>query len=364
MISISRKPPIFVVGFPRSGTTLLSAMLSNHPDIACGVETFFFSTFNEHDLLEAACDRDWPDIAIRKMTTLSLTGQRVLDLYGITENDLRNELINTYKEPQVLLDGLLDLYARREGKSTWLEKTPSHLLHLHRIRTLFPEARIIRMIRDPRDSICSIRKLAWGSDSILSLAYDFRATHQYTQEFFDNDVSSYIVKYEELVERPELILKKTCSFLGIEYDSRMLDTSNTGKKIRTDNESWKKQVSEKLDPGRLYVWRKELDIKIAHVVSTVMYDLINDYDYDLSVNGNVEILPCMNMTSSNIAAKENELIDHILTGVLPVPVSFRDALKARKVAWLHGSNQRSKDHILEKALHLLSLTPWFSLKKY
>ncbi|MHB8789319.1 MAG: sulfotransferase family protein [Desulfobulbaceae bacterium] len=358
-----KQPPIFVVGFPRSGTTLLAAMLSSHPDIACGVETHFFSMIDEQDLKEAACDPDWPDIAVRKMAALSLTGQRLLDLYGVTENDLRKELIGRPGEKRALLDGLLGLYARREGKSVWLEKTPNHLLQLHRIRKLFPDARIIRIVRDPRDSLRSIFGLPWAPHSMLALAYDFRAWHRYAQRFFAADSSSYTVKYEELVEHPESVLAQICSFLGIEYDYSMLDTSSAGQKISSDNEPWKKQVSGKLDPGRLYVWKRELDGKMAHAVSAVMYDFIKEFDYELADRNRTEMVPCMNMTSSNIAAKESVLIERMLTGVVPFPASFSEGLKARKAAWLQGPYPGGKEHLKEVILDVLNSTPWFSFKR-
>lgn len=362
-MGITNNAPIFIVGFPRSGTTLLAAMLSNHPDIACGVETHFFSSLSEEDLTEAADDPGWPDIAVQKVAALSLDGQRVLDLYGVTENDLRHELCNRPNEKTALLDGLLGLYAGREGKSVWLEKTPIHLVHLHRIRKLFPDARIIRIIRDPRDSLRSIFELPWAPDSMLALAYDFRAWHRDAQRFFNADSNSYTLKYEELVERPESVLTQICTFLGIGYQDSMLDTSSTGKKIRTDNEPWKKQVSGKLDPGRLYVWKSELDAKMALAVSAVMYDFIREFGYEVATGNRIEMLPCMNMTSSNIAAKERELIERILTGVLTCPVSFRDGLKARKAFWLKGECPGRKEHLKQVILNVLNITPWFSYQR-
>ena len=114
------KLPIFVVGFPRSGTTLLSAMLSSHADIACGVETHFFSNLKEQDLNEAVRDPEWPNIAIRKISDLCLQNQRILDLYGVTEKELRAELSCRPHEKQELLDALLSLFVRKEKKAIWL----------------------------------------------------------------------------------------------------------------------------------------------------------------------------------------------------------------------------------------------------
>jgi hypothetical protein len=357
------KAPIFVVGFPRSGTTLLSAMLSSHPDIACGVETHFFSTLSEQDLADAAHDPHWPGLAVQKVAALCSAGQPLLNMYDITEDELRTELIKRSGEKQALLDGLLSLYARREGKTIWLEKTPNHLAQLRRMREVFPDARIIRIVRDPRDSLRSIFQLQWAPDSMLALAYDFRFRHDGAQHFFNTDPNSVTVKYEELVQYPESVLKQLCAFLKIQFNKCMLDTSTAGQKVRSENEPWKQQVSGKLDPGRLYVWKREMDPRVAHAVSAVMDGFIKEFGYDASGEDRIEKLPCMNMTSSNIAARESDLIEYMQTGVIPVPISFREGIKKRSAAWLNGPCIGVKIRMQEKVLRLLGATHLFSFKR-
>lgn len=359
-MNCKKHAPIFIVGFPRSGTTLLAAMLSSHPDIACGVETHFFSMLTDQDLAEAAGDPNWPEVAVQKVASLSSAGESLLSQYGITKNDLRTELALCPAQKQALLDGLLALYARRERKVIWLEKTPNHLAQLDRLRRLFPEARIIRIVRDPRDSLRSIFQLPWAPESILALAYDFRARHFDAQRFFNADPDSLTVKYEELVTQPESVLKQLCSFLQIQYDSRMLDTSRAGQKISSEREPWKNQVSSKLDTDRLYVWKREMDKKTACAIATVMSDFIEGFDYDPADGGRGKILPCMNMTSENIAARQVELIEQIWTGIIPIPVSFRDGLKTRSAAWLRGNGSEGNGLNKEKLLRAFNMTPWFS----
>ena len=86
----SKKPPVFIVGWPRSGTTLLAKMLSAHPNMVCGAETHLFSKIPLVDLenaLESSVDE-----LVRLLVGLKLTGQSVIELYGVSESELRSYL--------------------------------------------------------------------------------------------------------------------------------------------------------------------------------------------------------------------------------------------------------------------------------
>jgi hypothetical protein len=114
-------PPIFIVGSPRSGTTLLRLILDSHSRIACGPETQILA-----DLDDSLC-RHW----------------RRLERYGRDEDYWRAKCRTLFEE--VKLD-----YAASKGKSRWADKTPSYALHLPFITALFPEAQVVHVIRDAR----------------------------------------------------------------------------------------------------------------------------------------------------------------------------------------------------------------------
>ena len=114
-------PPIFVVGSPRSGTTLLRLILDSHPRIACGPETHILAD------LDDSLRRHW----------------RRLERYGRDESYWQARCRHLFEEVK-------GDYAAAKGKPRWADKTPSYALHLPFITALFPEAQIVHLIRDAR----------------------------------------------------------------------------------------------------------------------------------------------------------------------------------------------------------------------
>ena len=144
-------PPIFIVGVPRSGTTLLAAMLGAHPRLACGPETHFFH-YLPADADGLCRGDDWPRAAIDYLYSIRHVGESIPANYGLTRPELTEALAR--KEPSVpsILSGMVEIYAGRNGKPRWVEKTPDHLPHVARIRRYYPDSPIVRILRDPRPS--------------------------------------------------------------------------------------------------------------------------------------------------------------------------------------------------------------------
>src|SRR5690606_7190047 len=87
-----RDEPIVIVGAPRSGTTLLAAILASHSRICCGQETHFFSKLGSSAVEEALNDPEWPRQATVLLASLDLSGQAVHELYGVTREEISDYL--------------------------------------------------------------------------------------------------------------------------------------------------------------------------------------------------------------------------------------------------------------------------------
>lgn len=249
--------PIFVVGAPRSGTTLLASMLAGHPRIACGPETQFFNKLSPEQLRAAVADRAWPERAVQLVSSLTLAGQAVVTLFGHTGRDVRDFLAVREPSAQALLESLTELYAHKRGKTRWAEKTPNHLLHLPALRQHYPDAPIIRIVRDPRDSALSMRQLPWASRSALANAHLWTTWFGASQPFFESDARTLTVRYEDLVGEPERVLAVVCSFIGEAFEPGMLEFTRSAKGVSSPNETWKAANARTLDTGRTGRWRQE-----------------------------------------------------------------------------------------------------------
>jgi hypothetical protein len=150
---------IFVIGCPRSGTTVVQAMLARHPEVFTLPETGFFMR------LIGGMNYRWGDRdakAPRRRLARRLGFAR---RYGRSQfRDLQHSLM---PEGPIRVPwseaacaerflALLDQLAARQGCSTWLEKTPAHLLYLDEIKRYSPDARFVHVIRPGIDVLASL----------------------------------------------------------------------------------------------------------------------------------------------------------------------------------------------------------------
>ncbi|MGB7051296.1 MAG: sulfotransferase [Acidimicrobiales bacterium] len=190
--ALYRSRPAFIVGCPRSGTTLVKMMLDAHPNISCGPETLFMR-----------------HIADLERQHLQLTQ------FLISEEEWHAHLRDLF----------LWLHVRRAaqlGKTRWVDKSPSYAVITDFLDTLFPNCQIVHVIRDPRDVIDSWRR-RWGLRSA------FRATRlwplhvQRARQFGAAHPDRYFeIRYEKLVRSPEQVMRELVEWLEEPWDHRVL----------------------------------------------------------------------------------------------------------------------------------------------
>ncbi len=256
--------PIFIVGVPRSGTTLLAAMLAAHPRISCGPETHFFrrlASLDADSLCEPAL---WPDLAVNFISSITHTSfndatrKPLLEKYKIQPEQVSKFLSQRPPSIPNILASVTEQYMEVQGKCRWAEKTPDHMKYVSSIRKYFPESPIIRILRDPRDVALSLARVPWGASSFVEALFLWKHYDETSSLFFERDEKSYTLRYEDLVISPETELLKLCQFLGEKFESSMLDTSSTGKQINSRNVAWKEKVSQPIDTSRVAVWKLDL----------------------------------------------------------------------------------------------------------
>jgi Sulfotransferase family len=143
----------FIVGSPRSGTTLLRFMLDAHSDLAIPPETGFVGHIAGNEKLAGL----GPEELLRIMTNFPPAAPAWCD-FGLAEETLRRTLLDL--NPFSVAEGIrsfYQLYAARHGKRRVGDKTPSHGQAMIAIERLLSEAAFIHIIRDGRDSSLSLR---------------------------------------------------------------------------------------------------------------------------------------------------------------------------------------------------------------
>jgi hypothetical protein len=282
MLNKNFKAPIFIVGVPRSGTTLLAAMLAAHSRLSCGTETRFFhhlSRVNPADLYDS---ETWPHTAVDFIFSLNLVDIPVPEHYKISHQQLEDYLSSQQPGIPSILAALTEQFMLREGKQRWIEKSPEHTLYVNDIRRYFPDSPIIRIVRDPRDAAISQVKAPWGPPDFLEALIQYRKYERASAAFFNTDPDSYTVYYENLLESPEIEIKKICSFIGESYEAQMLNTSESADNLVTARDSWHRIVHKPIDASRIGVWKRELSLENKRLAEAFIGDLLHSHGYECS----------------------------------------------------------------------------------
>lgn len=200
--------PIFIVANGRSGTTLMRNMLNAHPNIYIAEEICFHFWMN---LFHGSFRRRLR----RYFQTFSYAWLRqdpriVLD--ALPDRPEWPDFPDVYRR-------ILQCKAAQYGRKRFGEKGPLLVLVLDRLLRDYPDARIIHMVRDPRAVVHSHTTMPWSTDSLLAANYIVRTNMKKLSGYGDRVLP---VKLEELVAQPEAVMRKVLTFVGEDWDDRVL----------------------------------------------------------------------------------------------------------------------------------------------
>lgn len=298
-ISQDSREPIFIVGVPRSGTTLLAALLGAHSRLSCGPETHFFMFLPGRKRLlfyrlfrflpsaksHLLCARKyWPDRAVDFLFSMDHVGQPVPAHYGFSRDDISQYLRRCQPSIQAILASLTEQFMHKRGKQRWVEKTPDHLVLAPAIRKYFPNAPILRIVRDPRDVALSLKNVPWGPKSFLGGLALWMKYDEMSRSFFETDSLCHTLRYEDLLSSPEEEIKKVCDFINVPFEDSMLDTTRSYADVNRTNESWKENVQRGFDKSRARVWEQKLDEAEIQLAEAIAGGRLRYYGYPVIHN--------------------------------------------------------------------------------
>jgi len=208
-----------IVGAPRSGTTLLRFMLDSHPDMAIPPETGFLSIADRLKGSGDALRRDF----FEAVTTFPPDAPGWND-FGLPDDEFWATLLDI--DPFSVADGyraFYRTYAARFGKGRWGDKTPMYCLHVSSIEAVLPEARFVHIIRDGRDVALSLREMWFSPGHSMEAQADHWRSCVSTARQQGAACQHYMeVRFEELIEHTEGVLRSLCEFIDLPYSPEML----------------------------------------------------------------------------------------------------------------------------------------------
>ncbi len=250
-------PYVFIVGCPRSGTTLLQRVVNAHPKIAVVPEAPWI-----YHLLKARVGIT-PRGTVTPDLAPALLEHPKFGLLGINRDQLL-PLIGKGRQMtySTFVRGIFDLYGVIRGKELVGNKTPALVRRLNVVHKLWPEARIIHLIRDGRDVYLSMKNrplhsrdskalAGWEEDPVstaalwweLNVQLGRKASKSFGPELYCE------VRYESLVNRSTEFCAELCAFLGVTYSDVMLrfyereKTKRASRPITPGLRNWRSQMS-------------------------------------------------------------------------------------------------------------------------
>ena len=275
--SSNGKGPIFVVGMPRSGTTLMSSLLSAHPSIAIAPETHFLNHW-----MRLRPGRDPSRREDFESFWEEFSGSERFSYLGIDASAARARILaggaHGYGE---IFAGVLQEYAATMGKPRWGEKTPNHWPYVDVLLGWYPRALIVYMLRDPRAVVASLLDTPWAGPNADAHASRWRhSVHNLERWAGDGRVRA--VKYEALVAETEPVLRRVCEFLDEEYTPVMLDRSETTSPI-INRQDWAKAhlrtAQQPVTGANVQKWRSTLSSAQVAVVEHAAGSRMQVYGY-------------------------------------------------------------------------------------
>lgn len=254
---------IFIVGCPRSGTTLTQAILQQHPDVYTLPETHFMEDLR---IIRKRFR------FLRVLDYYKLRKSKVVNVYHhllelgnsnsfIDKSDIHKA--NTFNKAIQMVDKVLTHLAKQDQKAIWIEKSPEHIFYLHMLEKSIKDAKFIHVIRDGRDVMASIYdasskyQTTWdGYAQIDDCIRLYNQSIKISKQYINSD-NHYLLFYDKMVLNTEEEIEKLYQFLGIKHythDFSNFNSANTS--IVQPMEHWKMEVTSGIQNRQLIKFKK------------------------------------------------------------------------------------------------------------
>lgn len=268
----------FILGRGRSGTTLLSAILDSHPAVSVAPEALFALMMSRK---YGRC-RSWDADLVDSFLDDLFRERRILS-WNIDRKGLRREILSLGGST-----GYADIcrcvyahYAGRAGKPADAllgDKNPHYCLAAGKLQRLFPEARFVHMVRDPRDNVLSFRRVRFDLNSPGGLARRWCTYNTAVMRAAAHGPDRFhLLRFEDLLLEPERTLHGICAFLGVDYLPAMLEDHARSPAI--PDLPWHGNVAGPLEARRAYRWRDSLSQSSACRIQSLCGSLTGYFGY-------------------------------------------------------------------------------------
>lgn len=272
MNPLSEKTFFFIVGRPRSGTTLLRTLFDANPHVVIPPESqFIVNLYPRYGKIT-----EWTPNLLETFAD-DVLQQWLFSTWKISKEDLLNALLplagnETYGNLcKVIYLQYQSIYPK--GEILFFgDKNPGYTIYTERLAQIFPDAKFIQITRDYRDHFVSVRNVDFELPMVSLVVFKWRLFVKHFRKMVEKHPDTHLeIRYEDLVTHPEKEMKRLCEFTGVPFDPQIFDFY---KQADPEHEMAKSEVFKKfhsslfkkIKPDKIGVYKKELtpkQIKIA-----------------------------------------------------------------------------------------------------
>jgi hypothetical protein len=250
--------PIFIVSAMGSGSTLIRLILDSHERIGIPQETGFMRAYQAHQFIP-----------------LKWSGRNWARRMGWSREELDEELAAFY-------DRIFTRYIESQGKARWGDKTPLHTWHVDGMARLYPDAQFIGMLRHPGGSVGS-NMTRFGHPFGRAVNHVERYDREIARQAAKRPNRFVLVRYEELVLRPEPLLRELLDWLGEPWSDKVLQhhevqTAKAGGKLVVEGTN---RIDDPIDVSRVAKWHKRMSETHRRSMDARMGRLCEFFGYDM-----------------------------------------------------------------------------------
>ena len=303
----SEKPICFIVCAGRSGSTLMQLMLDANPNIIAPIESRFIIFL----YAKYAFKRKWSYKQLLQFYEDLFLDEKIYYLWNLDRENLKQEILNqpsntSFSQLCKLVYAHYISFFEKENKQIIVDKNPINSLFIPELLKVFPKAKFIHLIRDPRAS-CRSHCKAEMQPNYFAAAYMWKdyndAIEKNKSKLPKNRFLS--IYYEDFVDKPTEILKEISQFLGVEFNLKMLNFNEHFKKGIIEELTKKNTLESKIklqlfhkyhqntkkpiNKDSLNLWKKDLNPNSIENIEQVCNVLMQKYDYKTISDNKAEI---------------------------------------------------------------------------
>jgi sulfotransferase family protein len=250
--------PIFIVGSMGSGSTLTRLILDSHPNIGIPQETGFMRAYQAHQFIP-----------------LKWSGRNWARRMGWSREELDEELARFYER-------IFTRYIQSQGKTRWGDKTPLHTWHVDGMARLFPDATFIAMMRHPGGAVGSNMN-RFGHPFARAVVHVARYDREIARQAARHQDKFVVLRYEDLVLRPEPVLRELLAWLGEPWADEVLQhhevqTARGGRVVVEGTN----RIDDPIDVSRVAKWYDRMSESQRQSLTKRLGRLSEFFGYDMT----------------------------------------------------------------------------------